>query len=101
MIGVTLIEVRAIIDGPLTIVAENLLTLNLEDLSHTPSRGTTRPTNGLTPRLDESPLTAHTLPRKTTEERQATPRRSLVSNVTNRATTLPNAQPMTAVRHRP
>ena len=71
-IGFTIIEVHAIIDGPPTIIAEHLLTPNLVGLSHTPSRGTTRPTNGLTPRLHERPRTTHTRPHKKIEERQAT-----------------------------
>ena len=97
-INVTLIKVRAIIDGPPTTVAESL-TLNLEGLSHTLNRGTIRTTNGLTPRLHVSPLIAQTLPRKTTEEKQATRRWSPVSNVTNRAITLPNARPMIDEKH--
>ena len=100
-IGVTLIEVRETIDDTMKIVTASLLHPNRVGPFPTLNRGTTHPTNGLTPRLHESPRTAHTLPYRTTEERQATRRRSRVSNVTNRATTLPNAQPMTAVRHRP
>ena len=101
MIGLTLTEVRVIIDGTMTIVVENLLNPNLIGPFHTPSRGTTRPMSGLTPRLHVSPLTAHTLPPKTTEEKQATRRHSLVSNVTNRAITLPNAQLMIEEKHLP
>ena len=77
-IDVTLIEVHAIIDGPPIIVAENLYTPNLKGFSHTLSRGTTRPTNGLTPRLHGSPLTVHTIVFKTTEAKQGTQRRSPV-----------------------
>ena len=77
-INVTLITVSAIIDSPMTIIAKNLLTPNLVGLSHTPSRGTTRPTNGLTPRLHGSPLTVHTIVFKTTEAKQGTQRRSPV-----------------------
>ena len=99
MIGVTLIDVRAIIDGTTTIVAENLLNPNRVGPFPTMSRGTTRPTKGLTPCLHESPRTNHTLPHRTTEERQATRHRSPVSNITNRAITLPNARPMTEEKH--
>ena len=98
-INVTLITVSAIIDSPMTIIAKNLLTPNLVGLSHTPSRGTTRPTNGLTPRLHGSPLTVHTIILKTTEAKQATQRRSPVSNVNNLAITLPNAQTMIEEKH--
>ena len=99
-IDITLIKVRAIIDGPPTTVAESL-TLNLEGLSHTLNRGTIRTTNGLTPRLHVSPLTAHTIPLKTSEAKPTSRRRSLVLNVTNLAITLPNFRPMIEVKHLP
>ena len=83
MIGITVIEVREIIDDTTTIVAENLLNPNREGPFHTMSRGRMRPTNSLIPRLHESPRTTHTLPHKITEERQATRFRLTVSNVTN------------------
>ena len=47
MISVTLIEVREIIDGTTTIIAENLLNPNREGPFHTMSRGTTRPRTAL------------------------------------------------------
>ena len=99
-IGGTLIEVRETIDGTTTIVAKNLLKPNRATLFPKTSQGPTHPTKDLTPRLHGSQRTVHTLPHRTTEEIPATRHRLPVSNVTNRATTLPNAQPLIAVRHR-
>ena len=55
---------RVITENPRTIVDVNLLAPNLEGLFTTPSRGKTCPAHGLTPRLQESQLTAHTIPLK-------------------------------------
>ena len=54
-IGVTLIEVRETIDDTMKIVTASLLHPNRVGPFPTMSRGTTRPTKGLTPRLHESP----------------------------------------------
>ena len=71
-IGVTLIEVRETIDDTMKIVTASLLHPNRVGPFPTLNRGTTHPTNGLTPHLYESPRTAPTLPYRTIEERQAT-----------------------------
>ena len=97
----TLIEVRKTIDGTTIIFVENLLKPHRVTLFPTTSQGPTRPTKDLTPCLHESPRTTHTLPHRMTVEISATRHRLPVSNVTNQATMLPNAQPQTTVRHRP
>ena len=90
---------RVIIGDPRTIITMNLLTPNLEGLFNTPSRGTIRPAHGHTPRLQESQLTAHTIPLKASKEKQATRHRSHALNVTNQDITPSNVRPMIEEKH--
>ena len=84
-IGVTLIEVRETIDRTGTIVVENLLNPNCTALFPTMSRGPTRLTKGLTPRLHESPRTDHT--QCPTTDRSKTPAMSSIMADVQQVTT--------------
>ena len=90
MIGGTLIRDRATIEGITTIVVGTLLKTKRASLTrHGPTR------------LHKRPGTTHTLPHTLIVVTPITRPKLPALSVTNPATTLPNAQPRTAVRHRP